>query len=367
MSITRPGAIHTATNLCNRWRFPIACQILFSGLVLVCSPFICETPRWLAKHGRQDEARHTIARLLDKDDDDPEVKGQLNEILEGINIEKDMGEPTWNEVFSNATKTRNLQRVVLGMGPFMMNQWSGINVLCYYLAYILENYLDFSIEMSLILASVAFTQYAIFSWPPFFYIDKIGRRWTVILSSAGCAACMFIIAGCLLSTSYACAAAATAFMFLYMDCFTMGILPVSWSYAAEVQPLRVRNKSMAVGVFSHWLSNFVVVMVTPIGLNNIGGNFFWIWGVICALFIPLTYFFGIETSGRTLEQVDRMFYDEPRILMGLNPKHRAVIKASKEDEENRFKAIAKLGERSGSVADIDDTIRRESIHSIEKA
>lgn len=44
-------------------------------------------------------------------------------------------------------------------------QWSGINVLCYYLAYILENYLDFSIEMSLILASVAFTQYAIFSWP----------------------------------------------------------------------------------------------------------------------------------------------------------------------------------------------------------
>lgn len=110
---------------------------------------------------------------------------------------------------------------------------------CYYLAYILENYLDFSIEMSLILASVAFTQYALFSWPPFFCksspsllsflawltlyaldIDKIGRRWTVIYSSAGCAICMFLIAGCLLSTTYACAAAATAFMFLYMDCFT---------------------------------------------------------------------------------------------------------------------------------------------------
>lgn len=104
-------------------------------------------------------------------------------------------------------------------------------------------------------------------------------------------------------------------------------------------------------------------MVTPIGLDNIGGNFFWIWGVICALFIPLTYFFGIETSGRTLEQVDRMFYDEPRILMGLNPNHRRVIKASKEDEENRFKAIAKLDERSGSVAEIDDKIRRESVGS----
>ena len=158
--------------------------------------------------------------------------------------------------------------------------------------------------MSLILASVAFTQYAVFSWPPFFYIDKIGRRWTVIGSSAGCAACMAIIAGCLLNQSYTTAATAVAFMFLFMDFFTLGILPVSWSYSAEIQPLRVRNKSTAVGVFSHWLSNFVVVMVTPIGLNNIGGNYFWIWGAVNAVFIPLTWFFGVETSGRTLEEID---------------------------------------------------------------
>lgn len=168
--------------------------MLFSLLVLACCPFICETPRWLAKHGRVEEARHVISRLLDKPEDDPEVKGQLNEILDGINVENEMGEPTWTEVFSNGTKTRNLQRVLLGMGPFLYNQWvdlstehdgahadislrwSGINVLCYYLAYILEHYLGFTTEMSLILASVAFTQYAIFSWPPFFYIDRIGRR-----------------------------------------------------------------------------------------------------------------------------------------------------------------------------------------------
>lgn len=118
---------------------------------------------------------------------------------------------------------------------------------------------------------------------------------------------------------------------------------------------------------------FVVVMVTPIGLNNIGGNFFWIWGIINALFIPLTWFFGVETSGRTLEQVDRMFYEEPRIMMGLNPNHRKVsacmndrrcknyrltrliqvIKYSREDEENRFKKFADIHERKLSVADID--------------
>lgn len=55
---------------------------------------------------------------------------------------------------------------------------SGINALCYYLAYILQEYLDYSPSMALILASVAFTQYAVFSWPPFFYIGRSLLRST---------------------------------------------------------------------------------------------------------------------------------------------------------------------------------------------
>ena len=161
---------------------------------------------------------------------------------------------------------------------------------------------------------------------------------------------MAIIAGCLLKTEYNMAAAAVAFMFLYLDCFTLGILPVSWSYSAEIQPLRVRNKATAVGVFSHWMSNFVVVMVTPIGLSNIGGNYFWIWAIVCASFIPLTWFFGVETSGRTLEQVDQMFLDEPRLCMGLNPNHIKVIHQSKADEESRFRNIT---EKRASISEVE--------------
>jgi hypothetical protein len=66
-----------------------------------------------------------ISRLLDKPIDDAEVVGQLQEILEAIKAESQLEEPSWKEVFGNATKTRNLHRVLLGMGPYMMNQWSG--------------------------------------------------------------------------------------------------------------------------------------------------------------------------------------------------------------------------------------------------
>jgi MFS family permease len=210
------------------------------------------------------------------------------------------------------------------------------DALCYYLAYILENYLGYSPSMALILASVAFTQYAIFSWPPYFYIDRLGRRWTVILSSIGCAACMAVIAGALVNPTHTNSIVAVAFMFFFMDCFTLGILPVSWSYSAEIQPLRVRNKATAVGVFGHWMSNFVVVMVTPIGLANIGGNYFWVWAIVNASFVPLTWFFGVETSGRSLEKIDHMFWNEPRVCMGLNKSHTRVISADMYDEERRL-------------------------------
>ncbi|KAL1595662.1 hypothetical protein SLS60_009351 [Paraconiothyrium brasiliense] len=332
-----------------QWRFPVSCQILFSILVLSLSPWLCESPRWLAQRGRVAEAKSIISRLLDKPLDDEQVLGQLQEILDAIEAERNEEEPSWGEVFTNSSKTRNLHRVVLGMGPYMMNQWSGVNALCYYLAYILENYMGYSPSMALILASVAFTQYAVFSWPPYFYIDRIGRRWSVMLSSAGCAICMAIIAGGLSKNSFSSAAAAVAFIFLYLDCFTSGILPVSWSYSSEIQPLRVRNKATAVGVFSHWISNFVVVMVTPIGLDSIKGNYFWVWAVICASFVPLTYFFGVETSGRTLEQIDALFFDEPRLLMGLNPENRRVVRGSKTDEEQRYRNFAHSNEKEKVV------------------
>lgn len=123
-----------------------------------------------------------------------------------------------------------------------------------YLGYILQVYLNYSQTVSLVLAGVAFTQCAIVSTPPYFFIDRIGRRRTLIFSSASCAVCLAIVSGSLLDETYSGAAAAVAFMFLYLDCYVLGFLPISWSYSAEIQPLRVRNKATAVGVFTHWVS-----------------------------------------------------------------------------------------------------------------
>jgi hypothetical protein len=66
----------------------------------------------------------------DKPLDHEDVTNQLNEICEVVAIEQEAGDATWGEVFTNSTKSRNLHRVLLGMGPYMMNQWSGISKSC---------------------------------------------------------------------------------------------------------------------------------------------------------------------------------------------------------------------------------------------
>lgn len=81
-------------------------------------------------------------------------------------------------------------------------------------------------------------------------------------------------------------------------------------YASEIMPLRTRNKGVALGVSSHWLSNFVVVYVTPGAIDNLGYRLYIIWAVLNASFVPITYFFYPETARRSLEDMDQVFLNE---------------------------------------------------------
>jgi MFS family permease len=38
------------------WRIPLWCQMVYSGIVLIGSPFLPETPRWLIANGRHEDA-----------------------------------------------------------------------------------------------------------------------------------------------------------------------------------------------------------------------------------------------------------------------------------------------------------------------
>ena len=53
----------------------------------------------------------------------------------------------------------------------------------------------------------------------------------------------------------------------------------------------------------------------PRSIANLGYKFWIIWAVICFSFIPTTYLFYPETANRSLEDIDRFFYDNQKILV----------------------------------------------------
>ena len=83
--------------------------------------------------------------------------------------------------------------------------------------------------------------------------------------------------------------------------------PVSWTYPAEIFPMRVRAKAISLSTASNWLFNFALAWAVPPGLSNIAYKTYFIFGAFnIGAFIHVFFMFP-ETAGRTLEEVEEIF------------------------------------------------------------
>lgn len=81
---------------------------------------------------------------------------------------------------------------------------------------------------------------------------------------------MVIVFGALIPGSTNAAKGAAVGLFTYIAFFGATWLPLPWLYPAEVNPVKTRGKANAVSTCTNWLFNFVVVMITPVMIDNIG-------------------------------------------------------------------------------------------------
>lgn len=228
------------------WRFPMALSGVFSIVIMITTPVLPESPRWLAKKGKVDRAKQVLSELMDSDTASNDVQDAIGEIETSLAL---AGEARVTDIFKNGP-LRLFHRMCLACAAQCFQQMSGINALHFYQAKIFEDYLGQTPTTAKIIAASVFTWQTICSPIGVLTVDRFGRRKLMIVSSIGMGVCMAVIAGgSSQAGNQAAVGTAAAFIFLFSVFFPTGFLGLTFLYAAEISPLshRVPITAMSTG------------------------------------------------------------------------------------------------------------------------
>ncbi|KAJ9631780.1 hypothetical protein H2203_000180 [Taxawa tesnikishii (nom. ined.)] len=310
------------------WRVPLALQFIFIFILYGTVPWLPESPRWLMARGRIEEAEKILADLERTDVIDPYIITQSKEIQYAVNYERENG-VRWRDLMrgrtGNAGGTGTIRRLILGMGTQAMQQLSGINVTSYYLPTVLISSVGLSNGMARLLAACNSVSYLLFSLIGIPNVERWGRRKMMMYAAAGQCFCYLIITVCIYYTEapgwvgtergQKIASASIAFFFLYYVFFGIGWQGVPWLYPTEINSLSMRTKGAALGTATNWIFNFMVVEITPPGIETLQWRFYIIWTIFNFAFVPTVYLFYPETAGRSLEDLDRYFRENHNVFV----------------------------------------------------
>lgn len=303
------------------WRFPLAFQLFFVLIIFLTAFWLPESPRWLAMKHQDDKALAVMVALEGSNvtSESSAVRREFEEIKTSIALEQS---PT----VKRETKPRF--RLILGVAVQAMQQLTGINIICYYLPYVLTESVGLNGSMARLLAAVNAMTYLGSTFIGLAFIERWGRRRLMMYGALGQCCCWLVITVFLDSASTVglsavrqrlLGSAAVLFFFLFNFFFGASWQGVSWLYPTEINSTQNRITGMSYGVATNWLINFGVVFVTPLGIARLGSQFYIIWTVLNGLMVPIIYSFYPETSGRSLEDIDGMFEAHPTVWVFTNP------------------------------------------------
>jgi sugar porter (SP) family MFS transporter len=272
------------------WRWKVGIPAIPAALFMLLLFGIPQSPRWLAGRGRLAEAEEVLRRI-----GEPNPAGELKDITDSIGAERAaQGTPLFTSRFRLP--------IFLAISIGVFNQFSGINAILYYLNPIFER-AGFS-KVSGDLQSVAIgATNLLFTIIAMSVIDRLGRKKLLLTGAAGTGICLAGVAAIFATKQHEEMLLWLLVAFIAFFAFSQGA--VIWVYLSEVFPNVVRAKGQSLGSFTHWIMNFAISLVFPVMAAESGASPFAFFAVMMVVQFFVVWRFYPETSGVTLEEMQK--------------------------------------------------------------
>ncbi|GFZ47965.1 hypothetical protein JCM24511_05712 [Saitozyma sp. JCM 24511] len=306
------------------WRVMFSLQMMAGAVMAAALLFMPESPRWLVAHNRVDEARYILSCLEDRAEEDARLDGQIREIISAVELERQSARG-WSDLLKRTHDGQGEKRRMLTVGQGggkglqqavviqVMQAFSGSTVISYYVTTIFKEAIGLSDHLSTLLSGYLQVFFLVCSFGTWWLIERAGRRILFLVTAFCMATVLFLMGGMIKLNTHASGIAAAVMVFAYQAFFTWGWMAGVWVYSSEINPLSWRSKGMGLAVALQWLFDFVLLMITPIGIANIGYGLFMLFGAFNLCFIPFVGLYCPETAGLPLESIDALY------LPGVDP------------------------------------------------
>ncbi|KII92502.1 hypothetical protein PLICRDRAFT_134162 [Plicaturopsis crispa FD-325 SS-3] len=302
------GTFHIASSWA--WRIPSAIQGLPSVLQLVLIWFVPESPRWLMRHGKEDQALDTLAYYHGNGDkQNPLVEYEFEEIKAAIALdskaEADVG---WVSLFSTPG---NLKRVRIIVALAVFSQWSGNGLASYYLNAVLNNVGITNPTTQLLINGVLNIFNFIVAIIAGMLCDKVGRRPLFLISVIGMLLSWTVQTVCyslyFQHQSVVAGHGVIAMIFMFYAFCEIAFTPLIVSYTVEILPYSLRAKGFTLFNFAGSMAIIFNQYINPVALNKLGWKYYLVYVFWLAFEVVFCYFYVVETKNRTLEETSALF------------------------------------------------------------
>ncbi|KAF9699104.1 hypothetical protein EKO04_002701 [Ascochyta lentis] len=289
------------------WRGPLALQWVFPLPLMVLIFFAPESPWWLMRHGRREQALKSVKRLGRRNGTQASAEETLAMMERTVKIEAHLGgEPTLLDLFKGV----DLRRTAITCLIYASQNFAG-NLIANQATFFFEQAgmsTDFSFKLNLINSCLQLVANAL-SWPLSAYL---GRR-TIFLGGAFVNMILLIILGICatipqsVATNYAQACLGVIISFV----FAGSLGPISYSIIAETSSIRLRPLSTGVGRAAYYVAEIPMIYLASQMLNptgwNMAGKCGYVWGGTAFVCLVSAYFGLPELKGRSYRELDILF------------------------------------------------------------